>query len=303
MNFSNRQAAVFYDGTRDMNQKLISRYIQPMLPIETGLPPSGCLQRPVRAVLFDIYGTLFISASGGSGLKKLEGDQRATLQQLLARHHVPRQVKTLLDDLQSEIEKQHAISRAQGIAHPEVDILQVWQAVLPRLEPNEVRHFAMEFEWIVNPVYPMPNLDRILAVCTRQAAVTGIISNAQFYTPLLFQWLLQADLRQLGFNPDLILMSYQQGLAKPSVALFEKAAARLNRRGIQPEEVLYIGNDMLKDIYPAAACGFQSALFAGDQRSLRLRRDDRRCRNLKPDLIITGLEQLLPHLAQSASSQ
>ena len=183
MPFLNRQAAVFCDGTYDMNQKLISRYIHPMRPIDTGVPPGGCLRGPVRAILFDIYGTLFISASGGSGLKNLERDQRATLQQLLARHQVQREVKTLLNDLQSEIGKRHAISRAQGIAYPEVDILQVWQAVLPSLEPKEIRHFAMEFEWIVNPVYPMPNLDRILAVCTRQAAVTGIISNAQS-TPL-----------------------------------------------------------------------------------------------------------------------
>jgi len=37
-------------------------------------------------------------------------------------------------------------------------------------------------------------------------------------------------------------------------------------------------------------------LFAGDARSLRLRRDDSRCRRLKPNLVITDLLQLLDHL-------
>jgi len=53
---------------------------------------------------------------------------------------------------------------------------------------------------------------------------------------------------------------------------------------------------MLNDIYPANAIGFQTALFAGDQRSLRLRTDDPRCVNLKPDLVLTDLAQLLKYI-------
>ena len=48
---------------------------------------------------------------------------------------------------------------------------------------------------------------------------------------------------------------------------------------------------MLNDILPARSAGFQTALFAGDRRSLRLRRDDPRCTNLKPDMILTDLFQ------------
>ena len=62
--------------------------------------------------------------------------------------------------------------------------------------------------------------------------------------------------------------------------------------GISPEETLYVGNDKLNDIWPAAQLGLKTALFAGDQRSLRLREDDTRCSDLEPDLIITKLSQL-----------
>ena len=54
---------------------------------------------------------------------------------------------------------------------------------------------------------------------------------------------------------------------------------------------------MLNDIYPAKQLGFQTALFAGDARSLRLRADDPRCRNLSADLVLTDLEQLIGYIS------
>ena len=60
--------------------------------------------------------------------------------------------------------------------------------------------------------------------------------------------------------------------------------------------VLYVGNDMLNDIYPAAKAGFKTALFAGDSRSLRLRKDKPKCKYLSADIVITDLIQLLDYL-------
>jgi putative hydrolase of the HAD superfamily len=61
--------------------------------------------------------------------------------------------------------------------------------------------------------------------------------------------------------------------------------------------VLFIGNDMLKDIYASSQVGFKTALFAGDKRSLRLRDDDERTAGLKPDYVITELSQILEIVA------
>ena len=69
-----------------------------------------------------------------------------------------------------------------------------------------------------------------------QAYREGVdISNAQFYTPLLFEAFWGVTDRRLGFARDLRLYSYRQGRAKPSPALFELARARLRRRGIERE--------------------------------------------------------------------
>ena len=53
-----------------------------------------------------------------------------------------------------------------------------------------------------------------------------------------------------------------------------------------------VGNDVRNDLLGARAAGLRTALFAGDARSLRLRRDDPRCAAVCPDLVLTHLSQL-----------
>jgi putative hydrolase of the HAD superfamily len=57
--------------------------------------------------------------------------------------------------------------------------------------------------------------------------------------------------------------------------------------------VLYVGNDMLHDVLPAAAMGFRTALFAGDRRSLRRREGDARVASVTPDVVVLQLRDLL----------
>ena len=76
----------------------------------------------------------------------------------------------------------------------------------------------------------MPNLEALLKACRQQSLAMGIISNAQFFTPLLFEWFLNARMEQLGFDSELIFLSYQLGYAKPSRALFKMAASAINAK-------------------------------------------------------------------------
>jgi putative hydrolase of the HAD superfamily len=122
--------------------------------------------------------------------------------------------------------------------------------------------------------------------------ILGLISNAQFFTPLLFEAFFGAPPEGLGFDAELLAYSYKLGEAKPSPALFAPATRRLAALGLKPENALYIGNDMLNDIFAAARAGFKTALFAGDPRSLRLREEDPRIRGLMPDRVVRGLGEV-----------
>jgi len=279
-----------------LNKKQISQYIAPLSPISTTLRRTGNLKKKIKCMMFDIYGTLFISGSGDIGIAKKKSPEAYELEQLLIKFKIRKTPKAVLNDLFSGIEKKHKKLKKQGIDFPEVEIDRIWMSILKNNDPVTVRKFAAIFEMIVNPVYPMPNLKEMLSACKKSKVLLGIISNAQFYTPYLFEWLLDSNLEKLGFHPDLILFSYRSGHAKPSPFMFQSAINRLKGLNVLADSALYIGNDMLNDIYPAKKAGFNTALFAGDERSLRLRKDIPECKNLSTDLVITDLIQLLDYI-------
>ena len=278
------------------DEKIITTHVTPLTPKPTGERPGGRLTRPLKGMLFDVYGTLLISGSGDISTAEKTARNLSKLDELLQRYQIPGPGQDLLDRLFACIKKQHDLSRKAGIAFPEVDIVRIWELVIGPLPDKRIRAFALEYEMIVNPVFPMPHLEDLLAACRRNELIMGIISNAQFYTPLVLEWFLNNKLTDLGFKNDLMILSYLYGQAKPSLHLFDLAQKQLILRGIEPDSVLYLGNDMLNDIYPAHQTGFQTALFAGDARSLRWRKDDPRCYGLKPDLVVTDLMQILESL-------
>ena len=150
----------------------------------------------------------------------------------------------------------------------------------------------MAYECGVNPVWPMPGLDRTLAKLRTGSLALGIVSNAQFYTPIIFEALTGSVPEEAGFLPDLCAWSYLLGEAKPSPALFAPVGEALRSRGIKPREAVYVGNDMLNDVATARQAGMKTVLFAGDRRSLRMRDKDPRCAGTRPDAVITELAQL-----------
>ncbi len=278
---------------------------EPLEPQPTDYPERLPELEGIRAVIFDIYGTLLISGSGDIGAAS-SGTDRDAFQASLATAGFPIPSLNAFapspELLLQAIRKAQDKRRGEGIEYPEVDILQVWEQVSDqlsdilrarRLSISQIQALALEYECRTNPVWPMPGLEETLDLLRGKGLLLGIVSNAQFYTPLLFSALLEATPAELGFRPDLSVWSYQAQEAKPSTRLFQRVFERLeNGYDIEPEAVLYVGNDCLKDMWPVERMGGKTALFAGDRRSLRLREDDERCRDVRPDLVITDLRQL-----------
>jgi putative hydrolase of the HAD superfamily len=279
-----------------LNKEDIQSVLKQMSPQPTTLQPGGKLKQKIECLMLDIYGTLFISASGDIGIARKVSKNAWKLEQLLRKFSIQIPAESLLADFSNAIDREHEKLKQSGIDYPEIKIEEIWKQILDKDDLDQVKTFAVEFEIIANPVYPMPHLTEMLSGCKNRAKLLGIISNAQFFTPLLFEWFLGAGLTELGFDPELIFFSYQHKHAKPSAFLFGLAADQLEMKGIHRKAALYVGNDMLNDIYPAHAVGFSTALFAGDARSLRMRENDPRCKDVAPDLVITDLIQILDHV-------
>ncbi len=275
---------------------LVAPYMRPLTPIPTQVATQGALTPPIHCLMCDIYGTLMISGCGDPGEAPGMRRPAAGLRELLDRHGFECGPEAVLAKLSSAIADRHAQQRARGVDYPEIDIEGVWATILPDWDAASIRRFAVEFEMVVNPTWPMPHLAEMLAACRDRKIRLGIVSNAQFMTPYLFEWFLGASLASLGFDAALTLFSYQQGVAKPSRRLFQTAAQRLDKMGIDPRCTAFIGNDMRKDILPAARVGFQTVLFAGDRRSLRMGGGLPPEETGAPDLIVNDLLELLTYV-------
>lgn len=277
---------------------IVRTHSSPMLPISTGATAHLPRLSGIRGVVFDIYGTLFLSGSGDISLAQSqdrEGAMREALSQAgikLAREH-PR----VTDVYYEAIRLAQEARREKGIANPEVEIREIWRTVLAGLaltgDDALVERLAVLCECLTNPVWPMSHLPETLYRLQCAGLALGIVSNAQFYTPLLFEALLGKGPDALGFDADLCVWSYREREGKPSMRLYARLAERLAEKGITPPEALYVGNDMRNDIWPALETGFRTALFAGDARSLRLREDDPRSGSIRPDAVVTNLEQVV----------
>lgn len=252
----------------------------------------------IRAVLFDVYGTLLISAAGDVG-SSAEASEDPMVDALHAEGIVTSPSMELASGMERLIRQDHGRAEAKGVAYPEVEIRDIWKRLLAesrfRLPEEALERVVMRHECVANPVWLMPGASELVGFLKERGQALGIVSNAQFYTPLLLEALFKKSLPELGFRDDLTLWSYLLGEAKPSALPFAQLKELLGKEAITPDQILYVGNDMRNDIAPAAAQGFKTALFAGDARSLRWREDDNL--DVQPDLVLTDLLQLKECLA------
>jgi FMN phosphatase YigB (HAD superfamily) len=212
----------------------------------------------VRAVIFDIYGTLLEvgppPADAEARWQHLWGD-------LLAMG--PRLGRLDFSVASSKIiARHHAAARARGILWPEVH----WPSVVLEAVPEVGRLPSLEQEEFLFQQIQTGHTTRMTAataaalrVLTERHCLLGIASNAQAYTLRELQEALATHgLNMDLFAQDLCFWSFQNGFSKPDPHAFQILTTRLNARGIAPAETLMVGDRLDNDIVPARACGWRT---------------------------------------------
>ena len=294
-------------------------------PATTDVSPAAIAPRqgdlpPVKAVLWDVYGTL-CSLDYGDMEKTLQWDDilqpsaRATIEEFNLGESLRRRFPDaepgakLVELLLEQINHSHQASRDKGIEHPEVVIERIWQHILEpcrragfapcRAEPelHTAYRVAYFFDASLQKMALFDGMASCLWAFKEAGIVQGIISNAQFYTPIRLRRLLRLALDQPDFELDdvftesLVLFSHELGFSKPNPGGFRIAVKALGERHITPAETLYIGNDMLNDMTAAQQAGLGAVLFAVDDQVI-LREDDPRCRDTQPDGVVHHASQI-----------
>ena len=282
-------------------------------PVPTLLKPFIRKDAGIKAFVFDVYGTLLISASGDIDESVLS---TANLMQAFNASDIKfaengessgELLQEILNEFKQSVKEFHEQERTDDKPYPEIDISQIWEDIIKSHQnlnqlivedPLCVKCFVFVFEVLSNRIYPMPGMKELLNRLALLKYPLGIISNAQFYTPVILNYFLHDSVSEneevAPFDPDLTVFSYKHMRSKPDLYLFQLLKDQCQRKyGLFADEILFIGNDMFRDIFPAFLTGFKTALFAGDTKSLRLRQDKPELKKVVPDYIITDLMQLL----------
>lgn len=287
--------------------KRIRELSTPLSPLTVDYQEKLIPLSDIRCVAFDFYGTMFISDVGDIGID--EEDQEKSRNSIknglkavgftLTKKKAGKRGKELFENT---INTYITAAKNNGIDYPETDIREIWWEVLSKLMYEQyIRgeltkesslQFGIEYEFRMNNIWPSPNLSTLLQNLLKNERPLGIISNSQYYTPLAFEAFLEHSPEEFGFDRDLLLWSYKTGFKKPSQNLYHIFLEEAEQQGIAPQQILYIGNDIYKDIYPAKTLGMHTGLYIGDKRSIRHEAEDLQKEKYQPDLIINDIQQV-----------
>lgn len=258
----------------------------------------------VRAVIFDVYGTLI--NYWRPGFESAHGREKTVLEafaKLAVRFDMEETLvkmnpetapgKTLSDFYHGLIALNHEKALGKNIEYPEIRVERIWSVIIMMLERNGyskalrrrtvgdrvfafadtadfARCLAYTYNFLSMGCTLYPNVTQALRKLKEDNIVLGILSNAQFYTPIDLTLLFRdqsggkvEDFNEL-FDPDLTFFSYEYGVSKPDNLLFRKLFDALYEYHITPRQTVIAGNDLLSDITPAAALGMKTAFFCGD---------------------------------------
>jgi putative hydrolase of the HAD superfamily len=228
-------------------------------------------------VLWDVYGTLIATRGGDlQSLLAREKELRAAFEQTVKNFGLNVPAPTLHERFIGGIAAERETKIAGGVRHPEVRIEEIWYKILEDLPaqqpvtPNGAREVALFFERVANPRRLQPNAFETLTALHRRGLRQGIISNAQFYTPIELSELLREEsdcaicTYESIFDRQLVFFSFELGVAKPDPTAFQRARDVLARDGIKPSQCLVVGDSAENDIEPARQVGFRAVRFAPD---------------------------------------
>ncbi|MBN2875948.1 MAG: HAD family hydrolase [Spirochaetales bacterium] len=267
----------------------------PVAQVPSSLEPLLGKELPVRplAVAVDVYGTLLASAVGEIGpVADWDGPNEPSTETVATMGTAfPHD---LAERLRRIVAADHAKEREHGIPWPEVDSPSVFARALD-LEAEDGARACVAWECAMNPCSAMPGAAGFLACCADRGMPLGIVSNAQFYTPLFIEAAFGTTLfgvPGLGIDPELALWSWETGRAKPDSWMFAELARRLALRGVPVNRILYVGNDARNDCAAAGEVGMMTALFCGDARSFKPRLDDSAALAMPPTVLVQSWDDL-----------
>lgn len=229
-----------------------------------------------KGILFDLYGTL-IDIETDEGMEEIYRG----LAHFLTYHGVYLHRWEVRDHYYRILHRQQAQS---GEEHPEIIVEDIWDTFL---KEQGVRPASLRFRLAITLAQLYRGISRkCLQRCPgvketldvlRRAYRLALVSDAQpcFALP---------EIRAVGLEGyfDPVVISAEYGFRKPDPRLFQAA---LDGCGFDPGEVIFVGNDMYRDIFGATRIGIKTIFVASNQGAQSYG-------HTRPSYVITRFEQV-----------
>jgi putative hydrolase of the HAD superfamily len=236
----------------------------------------------IKGIIFDINGTL-----SDIHTNEWHDEVYRVLSNLFSYQGISLEA-TVLKDVYFQVMKEQRA--ACGERHPEFDAIGIFREIISQYATDFTRGM---------PAEKLEQLPRLLAETHRAASRfrlqcypgveqtirqlhlkyhLAIISDGQIACAL-------PELNALGLSGyfDPIIISGAFGYRKPDQRLF---TAALTAMKMEPSEVLFVGNDMYRDVYGAQRLGVKTVFFKSNQGTQEKE-------GVKPDYIIYNFPELL----------
>lgn len=271
----------------------------------------------IRAVLWNIYGTLLAIPFGEL---LFEHPQQLVMDVALDKtidefkmwgsmSRKPGQPSEYMRHLYSqELLLQKASTGSERF--PEVLVERVWEALIKKLFHKDytfdagfygsLNEYSKKVAYFFHSSLQATVAQAEAAVALRLTAdhgkVQGLLGNGQCFSFVQLQRALKAQANDLAVEN--VLPSALRNLScdvkarMPSDTLLRQATAGLSAKGIRPEQTLYVGSRITRDIVPARRAGMRTALFAGDRAAVEATPEQLKDPAHRPDVLLTELGQI-----------
>jgi putative hydrolase of the HAD superfamily len=243
----------------------------------------------IKAILFDVNGTLI-------DIETDEGRERIyrTISKFLDYQGAPITPDRLRERYFALMNEQFKASREE---FPEFDAVAIWQSLLQEeagagrsLPPDRIRQLPLFLAHLYRAISRKrlelyPDVSRVLEEFRPRYAL-GVVTDAQsaYAGP---------EMRALGlgdlFSP--VVVSGDYGYRKPDRRLFQRALEALQ---LHAEQVVYVGNDMYRDVFGAQQAGMRTVFFSTQH-------GNKQHENVEADYVIHNFSRLpdaIEHLSR-----
>ena len=301
-------------------RKLIWPKVQP--PKAVSANPSNKRLPDIRAVLWDVYGTLLRVSDGRFTIipdeeVRLQIALDKTIHEFNMWNHMYRRPgppwQSMIGLYQSTIERQSMQAASRGDV-TDVNLADTWRAMIERLFEKEYtfddgvygdldefsEKVAYFFHSCLQATEARAGAVQAMTDIASNGLLQGFLSDGPSFT--LVQTLralsMQGTLPPLYelFRPQTLILSSGIGLKKPSRSLFRYAVDQLRSVGVQSQEILHISCRHTTDLVPARAAGMKTALLVAEKSGLQVDAAVLKDPAKKPDRLLTDLSQLSPML-------